>query len=148
MENEYFGTLKAIVNKLEKNRGTNTDLYLDYLREDNKRLFEENRLLRDEIDYLRKQINQLNKKLDKTPKKRKYVKKNEQEKAFYKNYDNFRKSILERDGYCCQNCGSKYRLQVHHIKSRKQHPELIMDADNCITLCIVCHSQTENFFVT
>lgn len=63
-----------------------------------------------------------------------------------KEYKQFRESILKRDNYKCQMCGSDFRLQVHHIKSKSQYPELIMDKDNCITLCLTCHSKTDNFF--
>lgn len=63
-----------------------------------------------------------------------------------KEYKEFRKNILKRDNYCCQECGCKEKLQVHHIKSKSKFPELIMEPDNCITLCIICHSKTDNFF--
>ena len=48
--------------------------------------------------------------------------------------------ILERDNYTCQVC-SQYsgNLQVDHIKSWKNHPELRFDLDNCRTLCMACH---------
>lgn len=63
-----------------------------------------------------------------------------------KEYKNFRQTILQRDNYCCQECGNTEKLQIHHIKSKSKFPELIMEPDNCITLCITCHSKTDNFF--
>lgn len=78
--------------------------------------------------------------------RRKYNKRPVENRVKEKLYKEFRETILKRDNYTCQKCGAKNRLQVHHIKSRKEYPELIMDADNCITLCITCHSQTDNYF--
>lgn len=80
--------------------------------------------------------------------KRKYVKRQQADIIKDKEYALFRLNILKRDNYTCKECGSKERLQVHHIKSRKDYPELIMDENNCITLCITCHSKTDNFFTS
>ncbi|MBD5279113.1 MAG: HNH endonuclease [Bacteroides sp.] len=54
----------------------------------------------------------------------------------------FRHVVLERDGYTCQHCGRALdmsTLSIHHIKPCATHPELIYDADNCISLCKCCH---------
>ena len=54
----------------------------------------------------------------------------------------FRHDLLERDGHVCQHCGRPLEsstLSIHHIKPRATHPELIYDADNCISLCKCCH---------
>ena len=125
---ELLETLKAYYNETEKER----------LRDENLKLKNENIQLKNYISILKEK----NKSLLKY--KRKYQKRNEQEKIKVKDYKQFRQEILKRDNFTCQECGSKYRLQVHHIKSRKDYPELIMDKDNCITLCISCHSKTEN----
>jgi hypothetical protein len=57
---------------------------------------------------------------------------------------NYRKSILERDKYTCQNCGKifdKKYLEVHHIKPRADEgPD---DPTNLITLCFHCHDREE-----
>ena len=37
--------------------------------------------------------------------------------------------------------------QVHHLKPKSKYPELLMEPSNCITLCITCHSKTDNFFI-
>lgn len=55
-----------------------------------------------------------------------------------------RKTILERDGYSCQECGKKdTRLIVHHIDHRgrnlKSHKDMNNKPDNLITLCAGCH---------
>ncbi len=75
------------------------------------------------------------------------------------------KEVLKRDGYKCQLCGKKRKLQVHHIKHLKdifneivlEHPELdvskdqdafydiivndkrFTDLNNLITYCKDCH---------
>ena len=36
---------------------------------------------------------------------------------------------------CCEACGSSQNLNVHHIFSFKNNPELELDPDNLITLC-------------
>lgn len=55
-----------------------------------------------------------------------------------------RKIVLERDGYCCQQCfypiGFKRRarqLQVHHIKALSEGGN--NSIDNLVTLCHICH---------
>lgn len=57
-----------------------------------------------------------------------------------KHFDGLRETILKRDGYRCQMCGSPYKLVVHHkdgngrgSKSPNNTPE------NLITLCKACH---------
>ena len=54
---------------------------------------------------------------------------------------NFRKSILERDNYKCQECGTNKNLCVHHIKPRSEYKELVYDPSNVITLCKYCHAK-------
>lgn len=45
----------------------------------------------------------------------------------------------------CAVCGGKDKIEVHHIKSFHEHPELELESTNLITLCesksfgIVCH---------
>jgi 5-methylcytosine-specific restriction endonuclease McrA len=58
-----------------------------------------------------------------------------------------RKHVLARDKYLCQRCLYKYNrfnsseLQAHHIKSRKNYPELVYDERNILTLCKTCNLQ-------
>ena len=55
--------------------------------------------------------------------------------------------IIKRDLGHCQRCKNKYniingeRLEVHHIKSRHQFPELAFEDSNLITLCKTCNLQ-------
>lgn len=58
-----------------------------------------------------------------------------------------RKQILERDNFLCQRCLIKYnilnssQLTVHHIKSRKNYPELSFEDSNLMCLCDTCNKQ-------
>lgn len=58
-----------------------------------------------------------------------------------------RRHILKRDNFLCQRCLHKYglfnsnELQGHHIKSRKNFPELTFEERNIITLCKTCNLQ-------
>jgi NTP pyrophosphatase (non-canonical NTP hydrolase) len=48
-------------------------------------------------------------------------------------------TLLERDNYECQMCGSKENLHCHHIIPIKLEPMLALDPDNGIVLCEDCH---------
>lgn len=58
-------------------------------------------------------------------------------------YRHWRKSVLERDNYTCQypNCNTKEELHTHHIKPRKDYPELKYNVSNGITLCYIHHGK-------
>lgn len=83
-------------------------------------------------------------------------------KRFYnsKEWKHKRKQILQRDNYECQDCrrrlreasekgirlyGKQSRIrraeEVHHIKELKDFPNLSLDNDNLISLCVQCHNQ-------
>lgn len=54
-------------------------------------------------------------------------------------YQQLCQQVLRRDGWRCQQCGSRTNLQVHHIQLRSQAGE---DAEqNLITLCSKCHGR-------
>ncbi len=59
----------------------------------------------------------------------------------------FRKSALERDNYKCVYCGDRRggNLEIHHVKSFSQYPELRFEFSNVVTLCRKCHRKTENW---
>ncbi len=48
--------------------------------------------------------------------------------------------ILQRDNYTCQIC-DEYggKLQIDHIESWADNPELRFEKTNCRTLCMACH---------
>jgi len=57
--------------------------------------------------------------------------------GWYK-WEVFRKKILERDKHICQKC-SKIGNTIHHIKNRRDFPELCWNKENVITVCKGCH---------
>lgn len=103
------------------------------------------RELRKEVDILRKENDKL-KNIILIPKEEKVINKKKTDIRGTKLYKAFRDRILKRDNYSCVECGCKDRLQVHHIKEASNFPDLVMDENNVITLCITCHSKTDNFF--
>lgn len=58
----------------------------------------------------------------------------------------FREQVILRDGGECQRhlklYGEHvyYPLEVHHIKPRETHPELMYDPDNVVTICKSCNA--------
>ena len=64
-----------------------------------------------------------------------------------KEYRQFRKEVLERDNYICQECGSKENPEVHHIKALFEYPELAYEITNGKTLCHECHTKTDSYFI-
>ena len=55
-------------------------------------------------------------------------------------YARLRRKVLKRDGWKCQNCGSKEQLDVHHIIPRSRGGE--DDERNLVTLCRTCHNDS------
>ena len=55
-----------------------------------------------------------------------------------------RHAVLERDGWRCQHCGNRRRLEVHHVKRVADHPEHAFDPGNCVVLCAPCHTLQTN----
>ena len=53
-------------------------------------------------------------------------------------YERLREQVLRRDGWRCQNCGTRSNLEVHHQDFRSQGGD--DSQENLITLCFVCHS--------
>ena len=57
----------------------------------------------------------------------------------------WRRKVFSRDIFSCVMCGDCQRrghrvtLDPHHIRPKAQHPELIYDVDNGVTLCRRCH---------
>jgi hypothetical protein len=47
-----------------------------------------------------------------------------------------RHAALVRAGYCCEKCGSRERLELHHIGNRQDR-----SAFNAMVLCVVCHAK-------
>ena len=59
----------------------------------------------------------------------------------------WRKSVLRRDKYLCQEClryGRKTPAeQAHHKKPRRDYPDLQYDVSNGVALCTKCHDKIE-----
>jgi 5-methylcytosine-specific restriction protein A len=52
-------------------------------------------------------------------------------------YCQLKLNILERDGWKCQRCGRRDRLQIHHMIRRNQSGADC--EENLIVLCSGCH---------
>jgi len=62
------------------------------------------------------------------------------------NYQQWRKSVVDRDKHLCQICFTDYcTLVAHHILPFKTHKSLRYDTRNGITLCRACHTALHNF---
>lgn len=59
----------------------------------------------------------------------------------------WRQGIYERDNFTCMCCGQVgYKLNVHHIQSYAEHPEVRLVQVNGITLCEECHRRFHKMF--
>jgi len=52
-----------------------------------------------------------------------------------------RMQAVRRDDFKCTECGSRWRLEVHHVIPVEAAPELTFDLGNLKTLCRDCHLQ-------
>lgn len=59
-------------------------------------------------------------------------------------YRQWRRQVLERDNFTCQNCGNKKNLHVHHLLQYAEYEDLRVDIDNGITLCKKCHYEVHS----
>ncbi|MFI0843524.1 HNH endonuclease [Mesorhizobium sp. IMUNJ 23232] len=48
-----------------------------------------------------------------------------------------------RDDFKCTACPSRGRLEVHHVRSVRDRPDLAYDLANLRTLCPTCHIKIE-----
>jgi hypothetical protein len=61
-------------------------------------------------------------------------------------YKLWREAVLKRDNYTCIWCGVKEKIMdIDHIKSFKDFPELRFAIDNGRTLCRKCHITTHSW---
>jgi len=66
-------------------------------------------------------------------------------RKFDAQYKLWRKLVLRRFENKCNRCGSKRKLQAHHIKSWREHPELRFDVSNGECICRKCHELIHPF---
>jgi len=61
-------------------------------------------------------------------------------------YREIRLQCLKRDKRKCKmpGCGSKKRLEVHHIRKYSEAASLRFELSNCIVLCHQCHASIKN----
>ncbi len=52
-----------------------------------------------------------------------------------------RQAVLRRDDYQCRSCGSQRFLEVDHIKSVRDRPDLSFEISNLQALCKSCHAR-------
>jgi HNH endonuclease len=56
----------------------------------------------------------------------------------------FRNEILTRDDHRCRYCRDRRSaLDVHHVVKRSQDPGGLLEHDNAVTLCRICHEWTD-----
>jgi 5-methylcytosine-specific restriction protein A len=78
----------------------------------------------------------------------------QQKKRFYKTkaWQDVRQEAIKRDNNECQQCKAHkpncvtIQENVHHIKEIETHPDLALNLDNLICLCIKCHNEVHNRF--
>ncbi len=74
-------------------------------------------------------------------------KRDREARRFYKSkaWLRCRKIVIIRDKYLCQRCLRQGKITkydvVHHIKERKDYPELALDVNNLECLCHRCHGK-------
>lgn len=52
----------------------------------------------------------------------------------------WRKQVFKRDGYKCQECGSRKQIHAHHIIAWSTDSKKRFDISNGVALCAECHS--------
>ena len=52
-----------------------------------------------------------------------------------------RMQALRRDGFQCVQCGVRHRLEVDHVLSVRDRPDLSFDPGNLQVLCGGCHTR-------
>lgn len=67
------------------------------------------------------------------------------ERNEYPELNTWRVQVFKRDGFKCVKCGSKNKIQAHHLKRWKDYPDDRFNVGNGQTLCFKCHCKTDNY---
>ncbi len=59
--------------------------------------------------------------------------------AIRRGIEKIRQSIYIRDNYACRLCHRKGKLNIHHVLPVWSRPDLALDPDNLVTVCLSCH---------
>ena len=60
-------------------------------------------------------------------------------KRSYPEYRQYIQSVLHRDNYTCQICGSVENIEVHHMFSYGYYPKYRIDTEFGLSMCKSCH---------
>lgn len=52
-----------------------------------------------------------------------------------------RKEVLDKKGYVCSDCGSRFNLEVHHLEYKKGKKAWEYPMSNFVVLCRNCHKK-------
>jgi 5-methylcytosine-specific restriction endonuclease McrA len=72
--------------------------------------------------------------------------KGRQKQMSHKEYREWKKAVLERDGHKCLKCGTTEGLCACHKLQYKDYPELRLSVDNGMTLCDACHREFHRLY--
>lgn len=59
----------------------------------------------------------------------------------------WRKKVMERDNFTCQDCGKRGYLHAHHIIPFSEDFSKAFDINNGKTLCVSCHEKVHGRFI-
>ncbi len=58
-------------------------------------------------------------------------------------YKIWQQTVFKRDNFTCQLCNDHgCPLAAHHIYPKAKYPDRVLDVDNGVTLCNLCHHKT------
>ena len=58
-----------------------------------------------------------------------------------------KEEVIARAGGCCEACGARTRLDIHHVLKRAQGGSDV-DRDGLVALCRRCHEQTDTAYAS
>lgn len=60
-------------------------------------------------------------------------------------FNAWKRAVFDRDNRTCQICGERRNLEAHHIKEKRNFPELQFEVSNGLCLCHEFHKKTDNY---